>query len=140
MTIERIAIDSNILVRILIDDPGQTEQVNLARQLLKTVRQVYVPQVVQVECVWVLQRTYHIPKLKLIEILEQVYQSRVFVLQHEESFIKALARFRHGNVGFSDYLILCETQSIEGMELYTFDKRLGKIQGCQWLADSSSRD
>jgi len=59
------AIDTNILVRILINDSQEATQTKLARQYLKRVKQVYVPQIVQVECVWVLQRAYKVPKQKL---------------------------------------------------------------------------
>ncbi|WP_093065922.1 PIN domain-containing protein [Thiothrix caldifontis] len=51
-----IAVDTNILVRVLTNDeesPAQTEQ---ARALVKAVKRVFVPQVVQVEFVWVLEQ------------------------------------------------------------------------------------
>ncbi|MCO6440817.1 MAG: PIN domain-containing protein [Nitrococcus mobilis] len=49
-----IAVDTNVLVRILTDDPGQPEQVQAARALASRARKVYVPLIVMVECVWVL--------------------------------------------------------------------------------------
>jgi predicted nucleic-acid-binding protein len=46
-----IAVDTNVLVRILIEDPGQPEQVQAARALASQTRKVYVPLIVMVECV-----------------------------------------------------------------------------------------
>jgi len=126
------AIDTNILVRILINDPQEATQTEIARQFLKQIKQVYVPQIVQVECVWVLERAYKIPKQKLIEILTSLYKSPVFMLQHESLFASALDKFSDSNVGFADCLILAESQA-KKLELFTFDKKLGKIIGCKLL-------
>lgn len=46
-----IAVDTNILVRILIDDPSAFKQMDLAKALLKKARQAFVPQIVQIELV-----------------------------------------------------------------------------------------
>jgi len=42
-----IAVDTNLLVRILIDDPGQPEQVTIARSIARQARHVFVPQIVE---------------------------------------------------------------------------------------------
>jgi predicted nucleic-acid-binding protein len=57
-----IAIDTNILVRLLVDDPGQPEQVRAVRILAQKTGAVYVPTIVLVECVWVLDSAYHFNK------------------------------------------------------------------------------
>jgi len=46
--------------------------------------------------------------------------------------MSALEKFRDSNVDFADCLILVESQA-EKLELLTFDKKLGKINGCQLL-------
>jgi predicted nucleic-acid-binding protein len=53
-----IAIDTNILVRLLINDETAQAQVDLAKGLLKQAKQVYVSQIVQIEMVWVLETAY----------------------------------------------------------------------------------
>ena len=53
-----IAVDTNVLVRLLINDPNSQTQVSLAKALLKRAGQVYVPQIVQIEMVWVLETAY----------------------------------------------------------------------------------
>ena len=49
-----IAVDTNILIRLIVNDPGQPEQVESARHQVKKEGAVFIPQVVQVETVWVL--------------------------------------------------------------------------------------
>ncbi len=53
-----IAIDTNILVRLLINDETAQAQVDLAKGLLKRAKQVYISQIVQIEMVWVLETAY----------------------------------------------------------------------------------
>jgi predicted nucleic-acid-binding protein len=53
-----IAVDTNVLVRVLVDDPGQKAQVAAARSQVKRAGQVWVAQIVQAETVWVLESAY----------------------------------------------------------------------------------
>jgi predicted nucleic-acid-binding protein len=76
-------IDTNVLVRLLIDDKDAVEQTQLARQFLKRVKQVYITQIVQVETIWVLERAYKIPKNELISILKRLHQSKIFIRKLE---------------------------------------------------------
>ncbi len=46
-----IAIDTNVLVRVLVNDPQATDQCQLARELLKTNKAVWVCCIVLVETV-----------------------------------------------------------------------------------------
>jgi predicted nucleic acid-binding protein len=54
-----IAIDTNILIRLLVDDKGQPEQVEAAWKQVKKEGAVFIPQIVQVETVWVLESAYN---------------------------------------------------------------------------------
>jgi len=123
-----IAIDTNVFVRILVDDPEEIAQNQAARKIASTTRQVYVPQIVQVESVWVLETAYKVKKSDLLNILEHIAANSAFVLQHADRFAAALKIFRLYNADFSDCLILIESQAKE-MTLYTFDKRLSKLNG-----------
>ena len=75
-----IAVDTNVLVRLLINDPGSQNQVSLAKALLKRAKQVYVPQIVQIEIVWVLETAYGFDKSAVITVLKHLQQTLVFVL------------------------------------------------------------
>jgi len=127
-----VAVDTNMLIRLLIEDQDSIEQTQLARQFLKQIKQVYVPQIVQVECTWVLERAYSLSKENILNILTYLYESPVFVLQSEVAFLKALTLFRDAHVGFADCLILSEAR-LEELKLVTFDKKLSRIQYCQLL-------
>ena len=104
-----IAIDTNILVRLLVDDPGQPEQVHAARTLTQQAGTVHVPTIVLVECVWVLDNAYHFNKSALLTALSHLCGNDAFVLQDLESTIKALEYYREGAADFADYVILVQS-------------------------------
>ena len=123
-----IAVDTNVLVRIVADDPGQLTQVGAARALATRSKQVFVPLVVQVETVWVLESGYGLPRTAVAQVLEHLEMNRAFVLEDEDLCHRALELFRSSNADYSDCVILanCRTRDLK---LYTFDKRLGKLTG-----------
>ena len=127
-----IAIDTNVLVRIIVEDIGQPEQTKIAHELVKNAQLVYITQTVQVEFTWVLAKVYKIGKIQLISTLEHLQNNPAFILQRPEIFAAALLLFRHSQADFADCLILVESQDVKTV-LYTFDKRLGKHNDVELL-------
>lgn len=130
-----IGIDTNVLVRILTDDQGQSAQVDAARTLASQAKQVFVPLVVQVETVWVLESGYGFSKETVVQALEHLEVNQAFFLEDEDLCHCALELFRSANAGYADCVILsnCRTRDLK---LYTFDKRLGKLAGAAPLLTS----
>ncbi len=123
-----IAIDTNVLVRVLVDEPSQPVQVTAARALVSDAGEVFVPFVVLVEMVWVLETAYSLPKSDVVRALEHVLSNAAFTAEQEELCNAALRQFREASADFSDCLILAGCQSRE-LPLHTFDKRLAKLPG-----------
>ena len=118
-----IAIDTNVLVRALTNDNDSPEQTQLAQEFITSADKVFIPQIVQVEFVWVLERAYNVDKADIISALEMLFTSSKYQLQHEDIFIQAIERFKISNAGFADSLIATESQQI-GCKLWTFDRKL----------------
>jgi predicted nucleic-acid-binding protein len=131
-----IAIDTNVLVRVLTDDQQSPEQTQQARALVNAAGRVFVPQVVQVEFVWVLEQAYDLEKDQIIEALQILLDNPTYELQHPEHFMLALARFRQSNAGFADSIIAVESQQ-SNLTLWTFDRKLSKQDGVQRLLSAS---
>ena len=127
-----LAVDTNVLVRMLVDDPDAQRQCEAARRAATEAGSVYVSQVVQVETVWVLERGYEVAKSALVDILERVVGNSAFTLQRPEVFRVALHAFRTGRADFADYIILAEAHA-HGATLATFDRKLGKHPGAALL-------
>jgi len=123
-----IAVDTNLLVRILIDDPGQPEQVATARRIAVQAKHVFVPQIVIIELVWVLQSAYKFDKEAIVAVLEHLLHNSAFELQAEDRFFEALSLFKNNSCGFSDGIIAVESQAAD-CTLVTFDKKLSRIPG-----------
>ena len=128
MAQRRIMVDTNVLIRLLLEDEEQPQQVQAARRLAIAVPQLYLPQVVQVETVWVMENAYEIEKSVMIRLLTHLDDNQTFLLQEAEIFHEALQQYRISNVGFADCIILAQAKQL-GVTLYTFDKRLAKLEG-----------
>jgi predicted nucleic-acid-binding protein len=127
-----LAVDTNVLVRILIDDPKQTEQVKVARHFAKKATRLFVAQIVQVELVWVLSAAYDLAKNDIIFILKHLYKNEAFVLQNEAQYAIALQMYQTSTAGFSDCLIWSESQHLQ-YSISTFDKKFARLPNVEIL-------
>jgi predicted nucleic-acid-binding protein len=127
-----LAVDTNVLVRLLIDDPGAAKQCAWARKLASDAGTVSVSQVVQMETVWALESVYGFQRADIASALDAMQNNQSFVLQEAGAFRAALAAFHGGNADFADYLILMHARA-DGAELVTFDRKLGKFDGARLL-------
>jgi predicted nucleic-acid-binding protein len=118
-----IALDTNILVRVLVDDPSNPDQVAAARRAVAQQSSVYVPQIVQVETVWVLRRAYRFSKSDISKALHHLSVNKAYELEAADLFRQALEIYRDGTMDFSDALILVNTRA-RCLDLLTFDKAL----------------
>lgn len=121
--------DTNILLRILIDDGTDKRQLERVRELALNFGQLYIPQIVQVELVWILKKTF--TKEQILFILETLLKNSAYELEKRNIFIAALSYYQASNVGFSDCLILATAEEKEAVPLITLDKKLGKLANTQ---------
>ena len=128
-----IALDTNVLVRVFVDDPGQPWQVEAARQKAVEAGEVYVPQVVQVESVWVYQKAFRLEKDEILRILDHLRNNSAFVLQRPEVYTAALEHFRKTTLDFADCVIFQEA-GLKGVQLCTFDKEFSSVDGIDVLS------
>lgn len=121
-----ISVDTNVLVRILINDESQAWQVKAAREYAKKAKRVFVTQPVQLELVWVLESAYEFSKDDIILLLNYLYENDAYVIQHEDQFITAFNLYRHHPADFADCLILAESLK-DSNKVVTFDKGFARL-------------
>ena len=85
-----ISLDTNVLVRIFVDDPSHPEQCAKARKIVSQYKSVYVTQVVQAETVWVLSRAYEFSRVDIELVLENLLNNQAFKLENEVIFTLSL--------------------------------------------------
>ena len=128
------AVDTNILLRLLVDDSDNKKQCAAARKWAAELGEtLYISQIVQVEVVWVLKKAYEFPKENILLVLQTLYANGAFELQHSDIFRKALLYYNLNNIDFSDAIILSEAESSMHTPLVTFDKKLSKLNNTTLL-------
>lgn len=120
-------LDTNVLVRVLVDDPGSAAQCKAARAALLLADDCYIPSVVQAELVWVLTRAYGLAKNEVVAVLEHLAENLGFVLQEPAVFVRALELYRASTAGFSDCLIVAEARSSRRVPVLSFDRKLQRL-------------
>jgi len=125
-----LAVDTNVLVRVLVDDPTALDQCRAARHVVSEAGEVFVSQVVQVETVWVLVSAYGLNKTSLQHTLGAIARHPAFHLQRRDVFQAALQIYLTVHADFADCMILAESVGA-GHQLATFDRKLGKLPGAR---------
>ena len=102
-----IGIDSNVLVRYLLDDDPVWSPIatRFVEEELTTDSPGYVNLVVLAETVWALRRSPLFERSKLAVVIEGLLQFEKFVIEDRDVVARALARFRSNGASFADLLI-----------------------------------
>lgn len=121
-----IALDTNVLVRYLVqDDAGQSAQATRAiHAAVRRGQEIFLPGVVLCELVWVLETAYQRTRPEIVEVLDKILATRGFVIGNRDEAVRALDGYRTGRGDFADHLIgALSTQAGAGVVL-TFDRAL----------------
>jgi len=118
-----IALDTNVLVRYLVDD--DPEQTRRAAKLIESGTEAhFVAHIVLCELVWVLGSSYKRPKTDIVAALRGLLEAIQLEIEAPELAHRALARFESGSAGFADYLIEERARTAGCERVATFDKAL----------------
>jgi predicted nucleic-acid-binding protein len=132
-----IAVDTNVVVRLLLDDDA--DQAAAAAALQKAHAPLYLSHVVLAELAWVLGSAYEFRREKLARLLGMLLDADGFVLQDPPVVQTALAAFRASNADFSECLILSIAQSAGATPLATFDRKLATLPGTRRIGARARR-
>jgi predicted nucleic-acid-binding protein len=101
-----IGLDSNILLRWIIDDPSAPEQSELVRRRLEQeAAPLFINHLVLAETVWVLRHAGALSPEALANIVSSLIDAPNIRLQQPEIVERALASFMENPGGFADHLI-----------------------------------
>lgn len=127
-----LAVDTNVLLRLLVDDPDAVEQCERARARVKREEQVFVPFVAVIEAIWVLRASYRFSKKEILKVFEQLLENERYQIGNGKVFGDALTSYLSVNVDFADCAIHAEARR-EGAGLLTFDRKLERLNGVEVL-------
>ncbi len=126
-----IALDTNVLVRFLVeDDPEQLRRARARiQQAIDDGVRCYVSDIVLCELVWVLQRSYRVSRADILDRLRRLVRSRHLLFSAVERVTAALDAFETGKGDFADYLIREDSRSVGCEVVVTFDTALHRDRG-----------
>ncbi len=81
------------------------------------------------ELVWVLNTSFRLAKSEVIEIIERIVVSDIFVIERKAMIQGALGSYRQGRADFSDYLIGEIARCAGCRDTVTFDRALKGSHG-----------
>lgn len=130
----KVGIDTNILVRYIVQDDEQSQIATQFLESLSLQNQGFVNTVVVMELIWVLSRTYKQPKEIIAIVLEELFSMPVFAFDNLPLLQKTLAIYQQSKADFSDIYIQVLNQSVGCEKTVTFDVRASKKAGMELLA------
>ncbi len=99
-------LDSNVLLRWIIDDPTAPEQAAIVRERLASeTGPLFVNSVVLAETVWVLRRRAKLGPEQVANVVDGLLNAPTVRLQQPDAVADALASFLKNPGGFADHLI-----------------------------------
>jgi predicted nucleic-acid-binding protein len=130
------AIDTNVLVRFLVnDDPVQGEQVRQLFAAAERQREAFfVPILVLLETIWVLESAYRIQRRDLIEALGDLLLMPVLQFEQRPAVQAMLATVMANSMDLPDALIAQSALKGGCERVLTFDKKAARSDGFELLA------
>lgn len=120
-----IAIDTNVLLRLLLDDDAvhARRSRTLVAAMVAANEPIFVNRVVLCETVWTLGRGYRYDRAQIALAIELLLAAPALRLEDGDAVEEALAIFRASAAGFVDALIGVLNRRTGCVTTYTFDSR-----------------
>jgi len=130
-----IGLDTNVLVRYLVkDDPVQAGIAERFLSVRCTVdNPAFISQIVLCELVWVLMRSYKVPRKDLVHTIKRLLQTKQVRLQSPKTAWLALEDFDAGLGDFTDRLLSYSNREQGCSVTVTFDVAASRAEGMELL-------
>lgn len=130
-----IALDTNVLVRLLVqDEPDQfAEALAVLERAAEAEERCFLSDAVLCETVWVLTSRYGAGRPEILAAMSELVGDSRYVFHDSEALVEALRAFENGRAGFADYLIGAAARRRGARTTYTFDRKLATEEGLTCL-------
>jgi len=124
------AVDTNVLVRILVrDDQQQAETVyHMLKDAEKQKKTFFVPLLVSLELIWVLESVYEIKRHEILAVFEDLLAMPVLEFQSQSALRRFITLSKKSRIDLPDLLIAASSESAGCKQVITFDKRASKSE------------
>lgn len=129
-----IAIDTNVLVRFLMqDDAAQAKAASTFMAGLNVSNPGFICREVMVELVWVLERAYGCSRSEVASALEGLLFASELEIELADDVGTVVFQYRDGGFGFADLMIVAAMRRADAIPLVTFDRKAAQIHGVELL-------
>lgn len=129
-----IALDTNVLVRLLVrDDEAQAQRARAAFDAHAENGGLFVADIVLVELAWTLARSYALPRADIARAVRALLDNASIALESPVAVKRALASFEAGGADFPDCLIVAKAGAAGCSRILSFDKRMAALPGVELL-------
>ncbi len=120
-------IDTNVILRYLLDDHSRFSPKALVfmEAISKKTKKAKIPAVVIVECIYVLEKFYQVPKKEIIDKLSRILNFKGIVNPDKSAILKSLFIYQDTNVDIVDCILAAF--STPDLVVVSFDKDFEKL-------------
>ena len=124
------ALDTNVLIRFLVnDDPRQAKAVyRIFKQSESNAEVFFVPALVLLETVWVLESVYESTRQEIIETIDELLLMPILKFEAQSAVRNFINSARENNTDLADLLIAHHAKYSGCASVMTFDKRAAKYE------------
>ena len=121
-------IDTNVILRYLLGDHPEFSPKAAAfmSEVSKGTKKAEIPDVVIVECIYVMEKYYEVPKSEIVEKLSGILNFSGIVNLDRSEVLEALLKYDNSNIDIVD-CILAARSSPEKVVI-SFDKDIEKLK------------
>lgn len=129
------ALDTNVLVRFLVkDDAEQAQQVySLFKQAENHQQRLFVPILVVLETIWVLQAVYDVDDQDILAVLNDLLLMPVLLFEAQPVLHTFIGAATGNNFDLADLLIVHSARGHQCESVLTFDKKAAKFAGFELI-------
>jgi predicted nucleic-acid-binding protein len=121
-------IDTNVILRYLLDDHKRFSQRAKAfiQDVAKGIKKAELLSVVVVECVYVMEKFYEIPKTEIVDKLSRILNIKGIVNTDKSKLLDALVKYENSSADIVDCMLAARSspQSV----IVSFDKDFKKLK------------
>ncbi len=118
-------VDTNIIVRHLTGDPPDLGA--QATRFLQTADELFLPDLILAEVVYVLESYYEVPRERVAEIARALLAFDAITVVDRDLLLRAIELYEVDRLDFADaYLVACAEVTGVGV-VASFDKAIGRI-------------
>ena len=120
------ALDTNVLIRFLVRDNEQQAEIiyRIFKQAESDKKVLFVPLLVVLETVWVLESVYKISRQEILDSINDLILMPILEFEAQSAIMSFVSSARESKMDLSD-LLIAHSARFSGCEcVLTFDKRV----------------